>query len=70
MSDKQETDKRPIVVLKVGDSPRAVRRIKTLLIEASDNPDCPASDKIFRRGSAALTTRDSDRFLSVKYLVD
>jgi hypothetical protein len=45
-----EPDKRPVVVLKVGDNPRGVRRAKTLLIENSQKPECPASDKVFRRG--------------------
>lgn len=39
------------VILKTGDAPRAVRRIKQILIEDSARPNCPASDKIFRRGS-------------------
>lgn len=47
----EETDTRPVVVLTYGDKPRTARRIKALLIEASAKPDCPASDKIFRRGS-------------------
>ena len=46
-----ESDARPVVQLKVGDAPRATRRVKRLLIEASAKPDCPASDKVFRRGS-------------------
>ena len=42
-------NKKPVVVLQTGDKPRATRRIKTLLIQASAKPECPASDKIFRR---------------------
>jgi hypothetical protein len=44
-----DPDTKPVVVLEVGDAPRATRRIKKLLIEASEKPDCPASDKVFRR---------------------
>ena len=44
-------DERPVVTLAAGDQPRATRRIKALLIESSAKPECPASDKIFRRGS-------------------
>jgi hypothetical protein len=48
-AEPAEPEGRPLVILKVGDAPRVVRRIKKLLIEASAKPDCPASDKIFRR---------------------
>ena len=58
MSDREPWDdvpqddapeKKPVVVLTIGDAPRVTRRIKKILIEASAKPDCPASDKIFRR---------------------
>jgi hypothetical protein len=44
-----EPQEKPLVILKTGDAPRIVRRIKRLLIDASAKDDCPASDKIFRR---------------------
>jgi hypothetical protein len=47
--DDDAPDTKPVVVLQTGDAPRVTRRIKKLLIEASQKPDCPASDKIFRR---------------------
>jgi hypothetical protein len=45
-------DERPVIILKTGDQPRAVRAAKNYLIENSAKPDCPASDKVFRRGGA------------------
>ncbi len=48
-SPAEPAEERPLVILKVGDAPRVVRRIKNILIGASAKPDCPASDKIFRR---------------------
>jgi hypothetical protein len=45
-----EPDTRPVIQLKVGEQPRAVRAAKRYLIENSEKPDCPASDKVFRRG--------------------
>ena len=48
-SPSTEPQEKPLVILKTGDAPRIVRRIKRLLIEASAKDDCPASDKIFRR---------------------
>lgn len=52
--DSPEPDERPVVILKVGDKPRVTRRVKTLLIAASEKKDCPASDKIFRRGTSIV----------------
>jgi hypothetical protein len=48
-ADDTAPNKKPVVVLQTGDKPRATRRIKTLLIQASAKPECPASDKVFRR---------------------
>lgn len=67
-----EPDGRPVIQLKVGDQPRAVRAAKNYLIENSAKPDCPASDKVFRRGGVGarsivhlsrneLSVEDKDR---------
>jgi hypothetical protein len=42
----------PRVVLAAGTLPKATRQVKIHLIDDSAKPQCPASDKIFRRGSA------------------
>ena len=42
--------KKPGIVIAAGDLPRITRKVKRFLMADANRDDCPASDKIFRRG--------------------
>ena len=51
----EETErKKPRIVIAAGDLPRITRKVKRFLMTDASRDDCPASDKVFRRGGVLV----------------